>query len=285
MSTANGEVLHTRDGGSTWHIQMNGLKNARSIHFINDTVGFVGSLDGRLFKTDNGGVKWTELTARLPKKIQGICGITSYGQQVHAVGRFFGGASDYLVSSDGGSSWQYTDLSGMTQGLVDVAFVNEATGFIGGMSRSTLPNNGSAIILRTQDGGASWHPVYQDTGGRGYAWKLWVINENVIYAALQSEDGVYRFAKTMNGGNSWETLIIDSNRSLGPGLQALAFVDEKHGWAGGLFRGMYHTADGGKTWSFVDSRDARINRFERVSGSLLTGSSRGVIRLSIPVSK
>ena len=47
--TARGDILATADGGATWTSQANGLNGLRSVHFLDRTHGFAGTLTGRLY--------------------------------------------------------------------------------------------------------------------------------------------------------------------------------------------------------------------------------------------
>lgn len=278
LVAASGDVLATSDGGSSWHVVARQMGQLRSVDFIDRTLGFVGTLDGHLFQTYDGGATWSEITERLPLAPTGFCGITHTGSRVHAVGRYVGGKADYFTSSDSGRTWAWQDLRPLAQGLVDVAFLDDATGLIGGMGRSQPPNVGSATILRTTDGGATWRTVFADDGGRGFAWKIFPVSELVVYVALQSEDGTYRMAKSVDGGASWETRVARTGQTAGVGVQAIGFLNEDVGWIGGFFGGMYETRDGGLTWRHLDLPDRLINRFERAGDAIVAAGTRGVLR-------
>jgi photosystem II stability/assembly factor-like uncharacterized protein len=275
---ARGEILNSMDGGVTWTVQATGLGSLRSVNFIDAKRGFAGTVAGKLYATTNGGTTWTDITSTLPHVPRGFCGMTHVGDRMHIVGRYTGGATDYFFSPDAGKTWRYSDLGALAQGLVDVSFLSNDVGFIGGMAKSDLPNRGSAIILKTTDGGKNWHPVFQHDGGRGYAWKLWPISAKLIYASLQSEDGIYRIVKSMDAGDHWDTLTVATERPKGPGVQGIGFLDENTGWVGGFFRGMWATTDGGHTWTQTQTTDGTINRFARAGGTIFTASTRGVLR-------
>jgi photosystem II stability/assembly factor-like uncharacterized protein len=278
VTTAMGDILHTADGGASWSVQASGLGVVRSVDFLDEKIGFAGTLEGRLHTTSNGGTTWTDITASLPHAAKGFCGITHVGREVHIVGRYYGGATDYFYSPDAGKSWQYADLAEHAQGLVDVSFVSKSVGFIGGMAKSAAPNQGVATILKTTDGGKTWRSVFVHDGGRGYVWKLWPISPKLIYAALQSQDGTYRIAKTTDGGDHWATLIVATGQPQGFGVQGIGFLDANRGWVGGFFRGMWATEDGGKTWTSVPTPDATINRYEKIGRTMFTAGTRGILR-------
>lgn len=279
LINANGVVLHTTDGGATWTEQAKGLGFLRSVDFVDRRRGFAGTLTGKLYATTDGGVTWNDITAKLPHAAKGFCGITHVGQQVHIVGRYVGDGTDYFYSPDAGKTWRWTDLSAQAHGLVDVMFLNDKVGFIGGMGPQKPGSQfGAAIILKTTDAGKHWRSVFEQAGGRGFAWKLFPINNKLIYAGLQSEDGVYRVAKSTDAGEHWDTLTVATGRARGPGVQGIGFLDANRGWVGGFFDGMYATTDGGRTWSPLPTRERLVNRYEKVGRSLFTGSTRGILR-------
>lgn len=278
LVSAAGFIMHTADGGVTWNEQAQGMRGLRSIDFLDSKRGFAGTLTGKLYATNDGGVTWNDIAATLPHTAIGFCGITHIGNQVHVVGRYNGGATDYFFSPDAGKTWRYTNLNELAQGLVDVRFIDKNTGFIGGMGRSAQPGQSSAVILKTTDGGKRWRQVFEHAGGRGFAWKLFPITSKLIYAGLQSQDGIYRVAKSTDGGDHWDTLTVATGKQPGPGVQGIGFMDANVGFVGGFFSGMWATTDGGKTWTEVPLKDALINRFEKVGHTLFTAGTKGVLR-------
>jgi len=282
LANAGGDILHTADGGATWALQARGLGRLRSVDFLDARRGFAGTINGVLHATTDGGATWTDITSTLPKTTLGFCGMTHVGEHTHIVGKYTGGAADYFFSPDGGRTWRVTDLSQHAYGLVDVSFLDDSVGFIGGQAKVASPGVGPAMILKTTDGGRSWRPVFTHDGGRGFAWKIFPVSSTLIYAGLQSQDGIYRIAKSTDAGDHWLVKNVATDRPQGPGIQGIGFVDERTGWVGGFFAGMYATSDGGETWTAVPMDDRTINRFERVGGSMFTASVRGVLRYDPP---
>jgi photosystem II stability/assembly factor-like uncharacterized protein len=277
LVSARGDILHTADGGRTWVSQASELRGLRSIDFLDARRGFAGTLTGTFYATTDGGATWNDITTSLPKAAKGFCGITHVGDAVHVVGRYTG-AADYFFSPDAGKTWRHTDLGEIAQGLVDVSFVSRDVGFITGMAKSQSPDQGTAVILKTTDGGKRWRIVYEHDGGRGLVWKLFPVSHQLIYASLQSYDGVYRVAKSTDGGDTWNTIVLASGRQPWPQVQAIGFVDEKTGFVAGFFEGMWGTRDGGETWTRIAVPHGLINRFERVGNTLITAGSGGVLR-------
>ena len=303
LVNAPGDILHTADGGRTWELQATKMGRLRSVDFLDAKRGFAGTIDGVLHRTDDGGKTWTNISSTLPQPPRGFCGMTHVGDQIHFVGRYYGPVTDYYFSPDGGRTWRHTDLGQLAQGLVDIVFLNAKVGFIGGMAPTNpaptptapaappgappalVPNpmgTGPAMILKTTDGGQTWRQVFRHDGGRGFAWKVFPITDKLIYSALQSQDGIYRIAKSLDGGETWQVLTAAEGRPQGPGVQGIGFLDANTGWIGGFFPGMWTTTDGGKTWAELDMGDRTINRFVRVGSTLVTAGTQGVWLLERP---
>lgn len=279
MVSASGEILHTENGGDTWMVQARGRGVLRSVDFLTERLGFAGTVDGTLYRTSDGGSSWSDITAALPEEPAGFCGITHVGSKLHAVGRYTGSVADYFWSDDSGSTWQYRDLSDIADALVDVLFLDSEVGLIGGMALSDRAGTGPALILRTVDGGSEWKPVFVHDGGRGFAWKLFAVSTTTIYAALQSEDRVYRMAKSTDGGSTWSVQVVAKDQGEGPAVQAVGFLNNSVGWVAGNFPGMFETSDGGLSWRQVLLTEGRVNRFVKVGSTLVTASPRAFLRL------
>ncbi|MGH7523830.1 MAG: YCF48-related protein [Gemmatimonadales bacterium] len=285
-----GDILATKDSGVTWTQQASGLGPLRNVDFIDSTRGFAGTVGGsatmpsaKFYRTTDGGATWTDITSSVSAAPIGFCGITHFGNHVYVVGRYFQ-ATDYYTSDDGGVTWRYRSLSGLMAGLVDVVFVDQSTGFIGGTGPSSSLE-GPATILKTTDGGLSWRTVF-NAAGPGWAWKIFPVTASVIYASIESDDGTYRVVKSVDGGETWAIQIVATGQrplpGWPPGLQGIGFLDINVGWVGGFFTGMFATTNGGLTWSPVPVASAIINRYRRVGNTLFTAGSQGILRYDAP---
>jgi photosystem II stability/assembly factor-like uncharacterized protein len=122
----------------------------------------------------------------------------------------------------------------------------------------------SGHIWKTINNGNTFSPVFDDYGA--YAIGCLAMdpkNSNVVWAgtgennhqrALGYGDGVY---KTTDGGKSWKNMGLKESRQIGmiaihPENTNVVFVAaEGSVWGPGGDRGLYRTADGGKTWEKV----------------------------------
>jgi photosystem II stability/assembly factor-like uncharacterized protein len=278
LINAQGEVIHTADAGATWTVQHKIQGRLRSIDFVDDKRGYTGTLTGELFRTIDGGATWENITSTLGRQPGGFCGMTHVGKRFHTVGRYYGNVTDHYMSPDGGQTWRFQDLSEYAQALIEIVFLNEKVGFIGGMSRTGPVGGGPAIILQTKDAGETWRPVFTHDGGRGFAWKIFPVTDRIIYTALQSQDGIFRVAKSTDAGDSWTVQTVATGQPMGPGLQGIGFLDAKHGFVGGFFEGLWETTDGGEHWArlTIGNRDLVFNRFELFGKTLVTAARSGI---------
>lgn len=122
----------------------------------------------------------------------------------------------------------------------------------------------SGHIWKTTNNGNTFDPVFDDYG----AYSIGCLamdpkNHNIVWAgtgennhqrALGYGDGVY---KTTDGGKSWTNMGLKDSRQIGmiaihPDNPEVVFVAaEGSAWGPGGDRGLYKTADGGKTWEKV----------------------------------
>lgn len=122
----------------------------------------------------------------------------------------------------------------------------------------------SGNVWKTENNGTTWKPVFDNYGA--YATGVVKIdpnNYNVVWIgtgennhqrALGYGDGVY---KSTDGGKSFKNMGLKDSRQIGgividPRNSDIVFVAcEGSAWGPGGERGLYKTADGGKTWEKV----------------------------------
>ncbi len=263
---SNGQIFNTPDGGESWNLQYTSPSSTymRAIDFLDDQIGVVGSLDGVQVKTMDGGATWVEFQDDIPGEAPGICGLSHVNQTFYGVGAFFYPAY-FIKSTDSGETWEYQDMSAYADGLVACHFLDENIGFIGGVRESD-----GAMILKTIDGGDTWNEVFTTTGGTEYLWKLFQVDDDVFYAALES---FFRpgtdIAKSIDGGDTWEMMNVRPNVNMD--IEGIGFIDAMNGWVGPRWDPLYETNDGGETWAESDG-PSNINRFFLTEGGTMHAS-------------
>ncbi len=160
----------------------------------------------------------------------------------HAVVVGYGGK--VLLTSDGGFSWTQA-RSGTNRALFRVRFVDPNTGWVSGQA---------GLILHTTDGGQTWKR--QNSGTNVYLFSMCFLNAKHGWAVGDKSLAT----ETFDGGATWSLRKVSTPRekaesaeeavvSADPILYDVQFVDEKSGWIVGEFGKIFHTADGGQTWT------------------------------------
>lgn len=206
------------------------------------------------------------------------------GAEAWAVGLSRG----FYKTTDEGATWSVT-RTGPSLGFYDLAFGDASRGAAVGETSSAWDFSGRTLVWRTSDGGTTWRPAAVtgttaplaevDYGDATHAWAVgrwgtviatvdggttwttqstppevsgidltgvsfvdhlrgWAVGTNV-------EDGESFIIKTTDGGTTWSLVdVIGASY-----LFTCDFVDANNGWAAGSTGTVWHTSDGGATWS------------------------------------
>ena len=270
-----GRVYGTNDGGLHWALLWEKPGTfVRALGFVDEKIGILGNIGldafpdvtdpSPLYRTVDGGRTWTAVSEIRGATPKGICaidvlrhefvndGVLDRRVTIHAGGRV-GGPAHLLTSKNLGASWISRDLSPLTAAILDIKFVNERVGFIAGSSDPDI-ERGNAVVLRTKDGGQSWHRVYQSARPYEMTWKLSFPSPRTGFATIQNYDPDSAVksrvvARTRDGGNSWVELPL----AVGHDIQefGVGFVTVSRGWVGATPSG-FETHDGGSSWQSTD---------------------------------
>lgn len=149
-----------------------------------------------------------------------------------------------LHTTDGGFSWTEVP-SGTDRALYRIHFVDPTNGWIAGQD---------GLILHTSDGGKSW--TRQKSGTDVYLFSLDFVDPQYGWAVGDRSI----LLETTDGGSHWNVhkIVPPSQRNLTPDealmsqdpiLYDVQFLDRHTGWVVGEFGKIYHTTDGGRSWS------------------------------------
>lgn len=274
-------VYKTTDGGANWTTQitetsLGGNYYFRNIEFLNENIGFLGTLDDVFFKTIDGGTNWIPVT-NLPTNPGAICGLDAVGTDtVYGCGAYFSPAF-IIKSTDSGATWQYTDMSAYATALVEIMFLDENTGYASGA------DSAGGVILKTADGGVTWTPIFHSGIAGEYVWKLQALatNTNVIFGSVEANaPNNGKMIRSIDGGVNWISKEVPFTS-----VQAVGFLTETHGWMGGYTSTLgtnfpfLETTDGGDTW-FDAGVGSNLNRIFFLSDNLAYASGATIYKFS-----
>lgn len=284
---SNGQILATQDAGATWQEQARyPTSYLRCVSFSSPSIGWVGTVtsNNRLLRTRDGGTTWTPVAA-LPAQPSAICGLCAVDDStVYASGTNWPDRpAGILKSADGGASWLFIDMSAHASLLVDIFFTSVDRGWVvggfGGKRRDLV----RAVVLYTEDGGATWtNQLAQQSGTLPlgeWGWKIQFLNPRTGFVSLENF-AAGAILRTDDGGGTWVRLPVNDPQG-NANLEGIGFVTLQSGWVGGWgdksFKGGFtsSTSDGGKTWQNANQVGKFLNRFRLVGDPLKVAYASG----------
>ncbi len=233
-------LLKTANSGESWtNISPVGNDDFLDVCFIDEQTGFVTKYD-TVMKTTDGGSIWTRTQLKLhyyPKHLHFINDTSGY------LGNTYD--SYYFKTTNCGESWDSTAVISDIENfkLNAIKFIDENIGIISGEINSV--SDIDYLILRTDDGGATWSQVYSHNANNvkniyffdslsGYAVGPRIMYDNMI---LRTEDaGITWHETTMQGYNWWD-------------LNSIAFLPDGTGFSVGSYGQILKTTDWGEIWN------------------------------------
>lgn len=246
-----GSMLRTTDGFRTATGSSNPTYgHLNCVFFINDTLGWVGTQSGKIYRSTDAGVSWTLMVSGQST--------SNYITAIQFVDTEIGYASCYgggkvLKSIDGGLTW--TSIAPEPLVFIrDLHFSDALRGIAVGHA---------GHIIRTTDGGASWTFMPSNTT---YNLKSLAVQGNHMVAC-----GWWgRTVHSSNGGLTW------TEQAFGPEHMSVALTPSGRGILGSIGR-LYQTNDFGTSWGVLHEgqSSASINKLAFVG---LTGITTNALR-------
>jgi photosystem II stability/assembly factor-like uncharacterized protein len=276
VSTAGQVILHTADGGATWDTQYEDAPPADStwsiyrldgVYFSDTQTGWaVGRSEyfredrpahrGAILHTADGGKTWKQQGVEL---YQGVGEQTDRDREFFAV-RFLDNRQGWALAesrypdhtvflahtTDAGEHWTWVDTGvegplgvGYESVMGKLDFTDAQHGWVAG---------GLGLVLRSEDGGATWTKQELDCGYPNCSFALYALD---ILNGSQGAIAGQRYAGTSNGGARWSMPdnpyhvdFFDVQLTGGQGPQ---------GWMAGNHGVVLHTDDGGNSWNLVQA--------------------------------
>lgn len=264
------DFLKTSDGGAHWSQPMNEVLDDSYLtasFFLNKDTGYVADGNGKLFKTTNGGVTWSNLLT------SETFIATSIFFRNAAIGYVIAfetkeSKSGYTVKSttNGGIFWETVALAG-TNYYTHIVFPSHDTGYLIGENTGTNPESS---FYRSTDKGVHWEKI--------------TVLQYMRFASLQFFNASFGYAlsaygflyKTLDGGDHW---IVDTIEGIRSELYGMKFLNPDTGYIVGDFGLILRTTDGGNSWSKQESgTDIRLRSVCFASpGKVFAAGDAGVI--------
>jgi len=241
--STRGKVFRTTDTGNTWvDISSNiidvalGPRSMCGLSHVGNTfygVGWYGADTARFFKSTNKGITWqtryidTNLATNLVDVVF-ISPDTGFASGGISVGNnLISKYSVILKTTDGGVNWQRVFIDTIAGGRIWKLQAITKQVLVGSVESYTVD---SVCMVKSTDGGNTWQFI--NTGIRAYGTQgigFRTVNEGWV------DRGQLGMARTLDGGQTWDTLAI------GSGINRFFVLDSNHVFASG--RSVYRYGD------------------------------------------
>lgn len=252
-------IYHTTDGGSTW--ERKGSSDLASPDYVPDTnlvkvharVDDVWAVSGdAILYTSDVGATWTDhFPAGLENVnvLQGVYVVDSKTVWVTG-GTELEGKQESLIlkTTDAGLTWSRQSYVFSPQ--------DKPPGYFLGISATDADTawavGNNYTILKTTNGGATWtkEPNWPHYGMEDDLNEVYAVSTSTVWVA--ADYGIYW---THDGGKSWVQGGLGTSK-VNMGISAVS-ADEAWASHWGLYGAIYHTTDGGTTWTTIDQLNGK----------------------------
>jgi photosystem II stability/assembly factor-like uncharacterized protein len=227
------DFARSTDAGQTWqtidvpNVALENPVRVTATTLIANSGGFARN---DLYRSVDGGLNWTQVVHGTWWPFEGGAFLDA------TTGVEMGYGGQIFRTQDAGLTWEQVS-SGMTNSAMnDIDMLDEVRGVAVGTD---------GTVFATEDGGTHWRvdrPGFELSHGDTLL-AVSTVQPDFVFAA-----GLYgTLIKSFDGGRTWQGVP-------GPGAGygdywACKFVTELEGWIAGGFDAIYHTTDGGQTWT------------------------------------
>ncbi|MFZ4590998.1 MAG: T9SS type A sorting domain-containing protein [Ignavibacteria bacterium] len=241
----------------TWTEQTSGLATTLySISAVSDDIAWTCGAAGKVLRTTNKGVNWTNVSGNLPAAVA-MYNIYAWD------------ANTAIVTGSGASAWIYKTVNG---GVNWTTVLTTAGGFD---DQLWMANSGDAYCIGDAVGG-NWHLVKSNNGGDN--WVAWGAP-----LATTNTNGTYNNAACFQGSQVWWSPVGESkikySGDMGTtwtdqtsplaSITAIWFEGQTYGFAGGASTsaGLLKTTNNGTTWTTVTQSFVAANSISGIVGA------------------
>lgn len=225
-------IMTTENGGDTWQVQRYDQENDYSLYGLcrSGERVFASAFNGKIYKKPSPSADWEIVQCPYWDWFHGIdFALPDKGFMVSGIAL----ASGRLVEID--SSFRVLRADSLPFEARAIKFVNEHTGYLAGYG----------AVMRTRDGGRSWH--YLPAEGDFFKDLSCLSNGEIWVAGYQGS-----LLHSMDGGDSWRT-VRNGNNLLLPRKRwnAIHFLNPETGAVAGDEGALLLTKDGGASWESI----------------------------------
>lgn len=249
------------------------------IVFANARVGFYGTGAGDLFRTQDGGGRWTRIWNKPGTFIRALGFIDEKNGFLGNVGDAYPNVTDTTPlyrTRDGGLTWIPVKINGAAiPGICAIDIVTTRAIHQGALRTQVVVHaagrvGGPAKLLRSVDGGENWSVIdLPDKAGMILDVKFLDANTGFVFAGSSSavQESEALILKTTDGGRSWRS-VYRSGRKLENSWKG-SFADMRTGYAtvqsydpARAQQVVVKTTDAGETWKELPLvQDAKARQF------------------------
>ncbi len=211
-----------------------------SVHFINESTGFVCGHQGNILRSTNGGVNWIPINSGTSLNLEEIVMISPTKIASSAY------APIIRYSSDGGNIWN-TVLNGTggTFKMTKFVRIDSNTVYI-----AYGIGNSLTTFYKTTNGGANW-TGYNITNFGGCSMYFLDANTGYMSGAIEEPNNNYNAVyKTTNAGVNWIMKYSMVSNATVPGSIWFKNLNEGY-WCQSIPITIKKTTDGGTSWNIV----------------------------------
>ena len=237
-----------------WHKQKSGVNTSlRGLHVVNDSVVWASGAAGTLLLTTNAGESWQQLSPPDSLDFRSLWAFNEKEAFIASAGQ----PARLYFTKNGGLNWQLVLQDSTGKAFYDaISFWDASNGLL-----LSDPVDGKILLLKTRDGGQSWHALAPPAPKAGEAFFA-ASNGSIALAGsakawIGTGGSAVRVLVSPDGGKSWQTQDVPMPLySEAAGIYALVFADQSLGVAvGGAYDqaaqgkyAAYYTTNGGKKW-------------------------------------
>lgn len=271
-------VMKSTDAGNTWNIYytMQSQNNA-SMHFVNETTGFIVCDTGIVIKTTNGGANWNSIYNFNQKKFHKVYFIdinTGYTLRYNDYFSYLG--TTLYKTTNSGLNWNlilYDTLNTMR----GISFPDIQNGYLAGYGKSNSPSIDYARVYKTFNGGQTWDTIPTLVYSKFYDCKFISQNTGFVFGEriFTTNKALY---STTNGGANW--LPSDMNAI----VYSFSFVNSNSIFLISSNNSLHRSSNNGTNWLLTSSIPGSIGftslHFIDNSTGIIVGYNGSILKTS-----